>query len=269
MSWVLIFSYFQNASSRLRISYSSQLREANLVSENLIPLLHEVLNVAERGKPIDISIWDVPSFDFSLMESTSLKPIPLAAYVYFLALRTVPSQIRSWWEDCRNKQLSMSVVSFISRQFSPILISQELGKFKEPATIQLLSDENMSIKVSPVIKEVKVTYTVDEESMEIVVRIPSDYPLQPVEVLDIRKVGIPDTTWRAWLLVVQQSIANHNGSIAEAIGLFKKNISLHFEGVEACAKVYQVKPVGHVEIDSIRVVYISHGSSCPLCRSLF
>ncbi|POW20925.1 hypothetical protein PSHT_02958 [Puccinia striiformis] len=284
MSWVLILSYFRNASSRLRISYSSQLREANLVSENLIPLLHEVLNVAERGKPIDISIWDVPSFDFSLMESTSLKPIPLAAYVYFLALRTVPSQIRSWWEDCRNKQLSMSVVSFISRQFSPILISQELGKFKEPATIQLLSDENMSIKVSPVIKEVKVTYTVDEESMEIVVRIPSDYPLQPVEVLDIRKVGIPDTTWRAWLLVVQQSIANHNGSIAEAIGLFKKNISLHFEGVEACAICYAIISVVDRSLPSkacrtcrnrfhpsclYKWFSTSHGSSCPLCRSLF
>ncbi|KAI9630508.1 hypothetical protein KEM48_013894 [Puccinia striiformis f. sp. tritici PST-130] len=260
MSWVLILSYFRNASSRLRISYSSQLREANLVSENLIPLLHEVLNVAERGKPIDISIWDVPSFDFSLMESTSLKPIPLAAYVYFLALRTVPSQIRSWWEDCRNKQLSMSVVSFTSRQFSPILISQELGKFKEPATIQLLSDENMSIKVSPVIKEVKVTYTVDEESMEIVVRIPSDYPLQPVEVLDIRKVGIPDTTWRAWLLVVQQSIANHNGSIAEAIGLFKKNISLHFEGVEACAICYAIISVVDRSLPS---------KACRTCRNRF
>ncbi|KAH9450481.1 hypothetical protein Pst134EB_018017 [Puccinia striiformis f. sp. tritici] len=152
------------------------------------------------------------------------------------------------------------------RQFSPILISQELGKFKEPATIQLLSDENMSIKVSPVIKEVKVTYTVDEESMEIVVRIPSDYPLQPVEVLDIRKVGIPDTTGGLGS-VVQQSIANHNGSIAEAIGLFKKNISYTLRVLKLVQfvmrssrlliEVYQVKPVGHVEIDSIRVVYIS------------
>ncbi|PLW09364.1 hypothetical protein PCASD_18962, partial [Puccinia coronata f. sp. avenae] len=284
MSWLLVFSYFQNASSRLRNSYSSQLRETGLVSENLIPLLHDVLQVAERGKPIDISIWDVPSFDFSLMESTKQKSIPLAAYVYFLALRTVPAQIRSWWEDCRNKQLSISVVSFISRQFSPILISQELGKIKEPAMLQSLTDENMAIKVSPMMKEVKVTYTVDEESMEIVIRIPSDYPLQPVEVLDIRKVGIPDTTWRAWLLVVQQSIANHNGSIADAIGLFKKNISLHFEGVEACAICYAIISVVDRSLPSkacrtcrnrfhpsclYKWFSTSHGSSCPLCRSLF
>ncbi|KAI7956945.1 hypothetical protein MJO28_004040 [Puccinia striiformis f. sp. tritici] len=37
----------------------------------------------------------------------------------------------------------------------------------------------MSIKVSPVIKEVKVRYTVNKESTEIVFRIPSKYPLQP------------------------------------------------------------------------------------------
>ncbi|KNZ44547.1 hypothetical protein VP01_904g2 [Puccinia sorghi] len=276
MGWLLVFSYFHNASSRMRNSYSSQLREANLVSENLIPLLHAVLQVAERGKPINISIWDVPSFDFSLLESAMLKPIPLAAYVYFLALRTIPSQIRSWWEDCRNKQLSITVVSFISRQFSPILISHELGKFKEPATLQSLTDENMSIKVSSVIKEVKVTYTVDEESMEIVIRIPSDYPLQPVEVLDIRKVGIPDTTWRAWLLVVQQSIVNHNGSIADAIGLFKKNISLHFEGVEACATEFTEKFCVISKLPSIvcyAIISVVDRSlpskACRTCRNRF
>lgn len=284
LCWVLIFSYFQNASSRLRNSYSTQLRDANLVFENLIPLLHDTLQVAERGKPIDISIWDIPAFDFSLMEDVGHKPVPLAAYVYLLALQAVPSLFRSWWEGCRNKQLSMSVAGFISRHFSPILISRELDRFKEPGILKSLTDENLSVKVSPVVKEVKVTYTVDEESMEIVIRIPGDYPLQPVEVLDIRKVGIPDTTWRAWILVVQQSIVNHNGSIVDAIGLFKKNISLHFEGVEACAICYAIISVVDRSLPSkacrtcrnrfhpsclYKWFSTSHGSSCPLCRSLF
>lgn len=120
-----------------------------------------------------------------------------------------------------------------------------------------LEDEQTSVKVNTMANEVKVVYVVDEESMEILVKIPVQYPLQPVEVLDIRKVGVPEAMWRAWLLSIQHTIATQvrthlavylldidlpvlprifkNGSIAEGLALFKKNVSLHFEGVEACA----------------------------------
>ncbi|MBW0505401.1 hypothetical protein O181_045116 [Austropuccinia psidii MF-1] len=284
MLWLLIFSYFAYASSRLRSAYSLQLSDDNLVSAKLLPLLHATLQIGERGKPVDISIWDIPSFDIFLMDEIRISSIPLAAHVYYNALRIVPSHIRLWWDGCRNKQLSLNMTGFIGRYFSPILINQELEKLKKPETIRNLIDENMSIKVSSVAKEVKVTYTIDEESMEILVRIPGDYPLQPVEVLDVRKVGVPEATWRAWLLIVQQTIANHNGSIVEALGLFKKNISLHFDGVEACSICYAIISVVDRSLPnkSCRTCHnqfhpsclykwfsTSHGSSCPLCRSLF
>ncbi|EGG02107.1 uncharacterized protein MELLADRAFT_57224 [Melampsora larici-populina 98AG31] len=132
--------------------------------------------------------------------------------------------------------------------------------------------------------EVKVLYMVDEESMEIVVKIPSQYPLQSVEVLDIRKVGVPDAMWRAWILSIQHTIASQNGSITEALALFKKNVSLHFEGVEACAICYSIISVVDRSLPSkacrtchnrfhpsciFKWFATSHGSSCPLCRSLF
>lgn len=43
--------------------------------------------------------------------------------------------------------------------------------------------------------------------MEIAVRIPPNFPLSPVEVKDIKRIGVPEATWRAWLLNVQLIIS--------------------------------------------------------------
>ena len=44
--------------------------------------------------------------------------------------------------------------------------------------------------------------------MEISVRLPPEYPLVAVEVKDGKRIGIPDSTWRAWMLNVQLVITN-------------------------------------------------------------
>jgi E3 ubiquitin-protein ligase listerin len=124
----------------------------------------------------------------------------LASYVYYRALKAVPSLVRLWWEGCKNRQLSMAVGAFTSRHFSPVLISQELEHLKG----EDLSDENMTVKVSSAVNEVKAVYVVDDQPMEIGVRLPGDFPLQGVEVKDVRKVGVTDAQWRAWILNVQQ-----------------------------------------------------------------
>lgn len=43
--------------------------------------------------------------------------------------------------------------------------------------------------------------------MEIAVRIPPNFPLSPVEVKDVKRIGVPEATWRAWLLNVQLIIS--------------------------------------------------------------
>lgn len=143
-----------------------------------------------------------------VIDECESSPIALAAFVYCTALHVVPAHIRTWWEECRNKQLSLSVANFCTRHFSPLLIGRELRNVKEQASGMELEDEQMTLKVNTMANEVKVSYMVDEESMEIVVKIPSQYPLQPVEVLDIRKVGVPDAMWRAWILSIQHTIAS-------------------------------------------------------------
>ena len=146
------------------------------------------------------------------LNSTTL-PI-LATHVYYRSLQSLPSLIRSWYDACRNKQLSTAFSLFTSKHFSPLLIANELAHLRDPSSpaAQALRDnDDFTVKVAAGANEVKVVFVVDEESMEIGVRVPNEFPLVGVEVRDVRRVGVSEKQWRAWLLSVQQVITNQVG----------------------------------------------------------
>jgi hypothetical protein len=136
----------------------------------------------------------------------------LMAHVYYRALLTIPSLIYSWVLDCKDRQLTNTVTTYTSTYFSPVLIKTELEHVKTSAASGELVDEKMSVKVvstSGAGGEVMASYLVDEHQLEIRIRIPSDWPLHRVEVKDVKRVGVDENRWRAWVLGVQQTIWAH------------------------------------------------------------
>ena len=312
LAWLTAFRFFEFASPRIKAGYIDQLRTEDLVAASLLPSLFGLLSLTDRTRAFDIAPWAVEEFHFELVDELTAGTLPvLAAHVYYRALQTVPSLIRSYWEAVKNRQLSLAISAFTSKHLSPVLIANELAHLRDPndPTAQALSDNaDFVVKVAGGANEVKAQFTVDEQTMEIGIRLPSDYPLAAVEVKDVRKVGVTEAQWRAWLLAVQQVVTSQNGLIADALNLFKKNVALHFEGVEACAICYSVISVVDRSLPTkacrtcnnrfhagclfkvsrvdpspndllsdadcfpfLRLQWFStsHGSSCPLCRSLF
>lgn len=169
----------------------------------------------------------------------------LAAHLYYRALLTVPSLIHSWVLDCRDRQLSSTIATYTSAHFSPVLIRAELEHVKRSTEGQseLASsaedEKQLTVKVaSGVVNEVTALYSVDEQQLEIRLRIPSDWPLHRIEIRDTRKIGVDDNRWRAWILGVQQTIWAQNGRIVDGLALFKKNVTGHFAGQVECAICY-------------------------------
>lgn len=210
---------------------------------------------------VDLHLMPWPLKVIDEVVPTSLQVF--ATFVYYRGLQAVPSLIRQWWESCKNRQLSIAVSSFTSKHFSPVLIAAELAHLRDPndpAGQALRDNEDFVVKVAAGANEIKATFAIDEESMELGIRLPSEFPLQQVEIKDVRKVGVTDSQWRAWLLAVQQVITNQNGLIADALNIFKRNVVLHFEGVEACSICYS----------SISVVDRSLPSkACRTCNNRF
>lgn len=147
----------------------------------------------------------------TVVEQLDLLTLPVfAAHVYYRSLQAVPSLIRTYWASLQNLQLSRTIQGFTSRNFSPLLIASELWSLRDPASEtgkQLRDNDDFTVKVAAGANEVKCVFIVDEEAMEIGVKVPNEFPLVGVEVKDVRKVGVTDKQWRAWLLAMQQVIS--------------------------------------------------------------
>ncbi|KAF8828303.1 hypothetical protein HHX47_DHR4000608 [Lentinula edodes] len=213
LSWMLFFDSFVDTSMKVRMSYIEQLRSSSIIETHFIPSVLSLLNLG-RGivKAYKLDIWAVDEFYVQFYETGSFSGLQtFAAHLYYRALLTVPSLIYNWVVDCRDRQLSSTIASYTQSYFSPVLIRAELEHVKGPeAQSELVSesDENqLTVKVaSGAVNEVTASYLVDEQQLEIRLRIPGDWPLHRIEIRDTKKVGVDDNRWRAWILGVQQTI---------------------------------------------------------------
>ncbi|KAF8056637.1 hypothetical protein FPV67DRAFT_646018 [Lyophyllum atratum] len=284
LGWMLLFDLFQGSSLKVRSSYIEQLRNLDIIVSHFIPTVLNMLRLEEGPlKVFKLDIWAVDEFRVEYYEPGSEFALPLlTAHLYYRALLTIPSLIHTWVLDCKDRQLSSTITNYTSQYFSPVIIRTELAHVKSPESTSLLVDENFTIKVASSVNEVVASYAVDEHQLEIKLKIPSDWPLHKIEVKDMKRVGVDENRWRAWMLAVQQIIWSHNGRIVDGLGLFKKNVTLHFEGQVECAICYSIISVmdGTLPRKPCRTcknrfhagcLYkwfnSSHSSSCPLCRS--
>lgn len=297
LAWMVVFDLFTDAvsfdikillsltfitlvptqSAKVKNGYLDQLRGTGAVETGLLPIVFNLLRVGVAGKPLPLDAWAVDEFlvscAFCFCASSCIRPLIfilvlddeslesisiLAAHVFYRALVTVPSLIRTWWSDCKDRQLSGSLASYTKAYFSPAIIKQQLAGVRSPQILSSLQNENFVVKVQPNVHEIVASYLVDEQQMEIALHIPSDYPLHAIEVKDVRRVGVQESKWRTWLLNVNQiaqvsllfhhqsfSIIEHGfffslqtGLIVDALFWFKRNVSSFFEGKVECAICY-------------------------------
>jgi hypothetical protein len=259
---------------KVKSGYSDHLQELGLVDTHLIPLILHLLQLyGGVSKAVKLDIWSIDHFyieckmPFFLAFGPELmllsvydadNPLSaqlLAAHVYYRALLTIPSLVRSWLADCKDKNLFTSVTKYTATHFSPVIINTELAHLKNPEGVEELNAENLTVKVASVVNEVTAAYNIDEHQLELTLKIPNDWPLQRITVKDSKVIGVPETRWRRWLLGVEQIIwsqarastalnrviadkISQNGHIVDAISLFKKNVTLHFEGQTECPICY-------------------------------
>lgn len=131
----------------------------------------------------------------------------LCAHLYYRALQTVPTLVRLWILECKDRKLSAAVTAYTSRYFSSVLIDTEL----ERVTTTRLGDGKMHVKVIPTHLEVNATYTIDENEIRMSLKIPPDWPLHVIEVRGGKKVGVKEDRWKSWMSGVRQVVLTQVG----------------------------------------------------------
>ncbi|KAF9652581.1 hypothetical protein BDM02DRAFT_3088924 [Thelephora ganbajun] len=297
LGWMSVFDLFVDASLKVKIAYINHLRDLEMITSHFLPAAFRMFDLySGTTNAPKLDVWGIDEYYVSYYEEENpLSVVLLCAHLYYRALQTVPTLVRLWISECKDRKLSAAVTSYTSKYFSSVLIDAEL----ERVTTTRLSDEKMEVKVIPVHREVNTTYTIDENEIKMSLKIPADWPLHVIEVRGIKKVGVKEDRWKSWISGVRQVVLTQvgliigvpqrfhiscilQGNVRDGLELFKKNVSAHFENQTECAICYSLisatdgnlpnKPCQTCK-NSFHASCLyewfksSHSSSCPLCRS--
>jgi len=202
----------------------------------------------------------------------------LSCYVYMEAVRRMPILVREWWNSLDRKTASY-VDKITSRYITPKIISKDFQIVTEVKKL-----DNLVLLARPSVREVIATYTVEEVSFELSIQLAENHPLGPVNIQCNRCVGVAKSQWNFWMMQLTTSIiAQRNGSILDALVLWKCHVDKMFEGVEECFVCYtilgasfQLPKLGCNTCKKkfhssclFKWFNTSGHSTCPLCRSIF
>lgn len=281
MAWTLIFRYFANSSLRMRVKLIEELHGLHL-TESLLTFIFLVVHL-EDDKPADISKLSRSSLAVDFLDGSG-ELLAYASHLYFLALTHIPALVRQWWIDCKDRHLTTAVETFTEKYYSSSLIQRDVELLQSDQSKLLLKDDKLSVRVTNGGRDVFTMYEIDDQKMEMAIRLPPNFPLRRVTVEGLQRIGVKDAQWRAWLLASQAVLTAQNGSILDAISLFQRNVSLHFEGVEDCNICFSILSVQDKSLPSkkcqtcknlfhssclFKWFKSSSKSQCPLCRTSF
>ncbi|CAK4067201.1 unnamed protein product [Aphanomyces euteiches] len=166
---------------------------------------------------------------------------PLAAAVFYRTVVKLPTMVRLWWNDECSRSARSWVSKFCEELVSPLMLNEEIQSIQAASAEQSLWDpDEMTVRGSKVSREITTTYLKDECSLEMVIRVPPSYPLRTVEVECTKRIGISEERWRRWILQILKVTTSQDGSLLDAVLLWKSNVDKEFDGVEPCPICFSI-----------------------------
>ncbi|ORY64868.1 uncharacterized protein BCR38DRAFT_431192 [Pseudomassariella vexata] len=289
LTWHLVFDAFQAASFKVRSDYAENLKTDNYIG----PLMNFTFDVlghsAAQGLNLDkanFTVEHIRSYDLKLADAEPEERNMqwLLIHLFYLVLKYAPGLFKAWFIECRSKQTKIAVEGWMTRFFSPIIISESLDDVAKWAATQETPAEDereLLVKVSRPAKEVTAGYEVDELHAAIAIKIPPAYPLEGVSVVGINRVAVNEKKWQSWILTTQGVITFSGGSIIDGLAAFRRNVVGALKGQTECAICYSIissdKKMPDKKCQTCKNLFhrtclykwfqSSNQNTCPLCRN--
>ena len=283
LSWNILLTFIKDATFELKSKFISELRSKEVLNMfmsllNVIlldPTLSEFSEFSEFTKG-DSSKWDVMNYYIQAFDGSPTSISLLCSHIYYTLLITCPSLVRIWWTECKNRQITLAFQEFTMKYYSHLITKSLLDSLDSHEWTDLTIKTNKK-------NTVYATFQIEDSQLDLIITFPNDYPLRQVEIQQgLGKIpGVVESKWRSWLLQSTALLVSQNASLIDALLLFKKNVDLHFQGVEDCAICYSIIGVMDNTIPSkqcknckhkfhsaclFKWFNISQQSTCPLCR---
>ncbi|CAM9154331.1 unnamed protein product [Chrysoparadoxa australica] len=201
----------------------------------------------------------------------------LSLYVFYRLMYAFPALVRRWWTDDCPKSLRGWAGELTQAYVSPTILKQEVASITA-ATSRNLWGEDMTVRASS--RCITASYIKDECVLEVCLDLPPSYPLRNVAVQCSRRLGIPESRWRRWVLQIVKLLSMQDGSVLGAVHLWQANVDREFEGVEPCIICYSVLHPKTMHMPSLscstchnkyhssclyKWFHTSRKSRCPMC----
>jgi hypothetical protein len=254
LNWLVFLQYLDAAAvkdARHRMAFSAYAKKSGGVFFALSACVM-FLNV-ELDRKSSLSM--VTTIDDILKEKESIHLEDLSSATLFHTIEAFPTLSREWWEDDCPKALSVMVNKFVQVLVAPETLRRELQRIESARHLG-----EMTVRGSSVSREVTATYQQDECTLSIAIQIPPNFPLRSVDVDGRKTLGIPENRFKRWALQIRQILSNQDGTLLDALMLWKQNVEKEFEGVEPCPVCYSVLSVKTHELPNLE---------CKTCSNTF
>lgn len=123
--------------------------------------------------------------------------------LYYQLLKYAPNVVKGWWLDSK-KKIKNSVCKWTQKYISPLLIEEELDAITLWAENQesIEGEQKLLVKVARNVREVSVSYEIDDLTMQILIRVPENHPLDLKKVESVNRVGISEQKWNSFLMTI-------------------------------------------------------------------
>jgi hypothetical protein len=231
LTWIIFLEILDTASSvdmRNRTHISSYIEKTNAISQVFDIAIH---NLHFDGKDSE----DLFSCISLQNQDDSFCLYQLSTLVVFRTMESTPTLCKSWWNEECPRSLQNRVTKFVETMVAPKTLERELQRIN---TASILGD--LDVQGSNVSREVIATYVQDECNLSVKIKVPTSFPLRNVEVDCRNTLGVNEKRWRRWALQIMCMLNSQDGSILDALLLWKQNVDKEFEGIEPCPVCYSV-----------------------------
>lgn len=233
----------------------------------------------------------------SEMELTDEQVGHAAGIAFARALQRLPALSRQHVTDKLDRGTALRLEEFVRKKISPLLIAAEIRKVKEwgafgggapvgggGSSTGENGEGELQAQGSVAGRLVWATYTFSDVTLEIGMRLPDAFPLHTVEVEARSRIGMSESRWRKTLLGMMTLLRAKDGTLAEAVELWRRNLDKTFQGAEECPICYSVLHLATAALPRMQCRTChnlfhseclckwftkSNSSACPLCRSAF
>jgi hypothetical protein len=203
------------------------------------------------------------------------------------AAEILPVLLRQWWTDELAREDKDTVAKFIETRIAPVVLEHDISNLSHAVkSHQEWNTTNSDFKVigSTHLRLVQVISKKDDALLQVDIKFPPIYPLVLAEVECTKQIGIRPERWKRWALRIVQILGKRDGSLVDAVALWKQSLDKEFDGIEPCPICYSVMHSGDSSLPNQKCKTCgncfhsrclgkwfasSHQSLCPMCKTSF